>query len=110
MNLTSAYPISISDHKDYNPELFDATFMASNPAESSHALELYQQRNSMVENFLTEMSSTVTTSNSDNDDTMVTKYNSFEPVLHSPIMFKDLADKFHGMLAQCETVPGLNIV
>jgi hypothetical protein len=60
---------------------------------SSYAMELYGLQSPMSGGFLSPAGS--------EDETATQEYQFFKPALESPILFETLADKFHGVLAQC---------
>jgi hypothetical protein len=75
------------------PPFHEMPFLDGSFSPLSYALTQYTHHEAMPGDFLSPVG--------EDDQSDLQDFQSLEPILHYPVLFGNLADKFHGVLAWC---------
>lgn len=90
---TLPHSFPIMPNKDEIPPSQDMPVLDGSFSPLSYALTPYTYHEAMSGNFLSPVG--------EDEQSDLQEFQSLEPILHYPVLFGNLADKFHGVLAWC---------
>jgi hypothetical protein len=90
---TLPHSLPIMPNEDEIPPSQKMPFLDGSFSPLSYALTHYTQHEAMSGNFLSPVG--------EDDQSDIQEFQSLEPILHYPVLFGNLADKFHAVLAWC---------